>query len=152
MDKDIPIPEAARESIEDRKYLTRAFDSLIANDDRTQQNVRYTTDWRTILIDHSRAFRSDPGILQDPLFRAARDEEERRREARSSSAAFPGRSWTSSRSLTFEGVRAAEGPYLTEAEVRAVIARRDLLLQEIEESIARGRRERVPLRSIKGRA
>jgi hypothetical protein len=28
-----------------------------ANDDRTQQNFIYTEDWRTILIDHSQAFR-----------------------------------------------------------------------------------------------
>ena len=58
MDKDIPIPAEALEATERAKYLTRAFDSLIANEDRTQQNVRYTEDWRTILIDHSRSFRS----------------------------------------------------------------------------------------------
>lgn len=133
VDKDIPIPDAARESIEDRKYLTRAFDSLIANEDRTQQNVRYTTDWRTILIDHSRAFRSDPGSFRTLYF--GRHGTKKNAEGRPFLLRRLPRTFADKlRSLTFEGVRAAEGPYLTEAEVRAVIARRDLLLRDIEES------------------
>ena len=54
----VQLPESRVYDWENRNYLTRAFDCIIANDDRTQQNIRYTKDWRTILIDHSRAFRS----------------------------------------------------------------------------------------------
>ena len=39
-------------------YLQRAFDNLIANEDRHLRNILLTEDWRMILIDHSRSFRS----------------------------------------------------------------------------------------------
>ncbi len=58
-EENILKPESVLAHWNDMKYLTRAWDCLIANDDRTQQNVLYTDDWRTILIDHTRAFRSD---------------------------------------------------------------------------------------------
>lgn len=133
VDKDIRIPEAARAAVEDRKYLTRAFDSLIANEDRTQQNVRYTTDWRTILIDHSRAFRSDPGSFEALYF--GRHGTKKNTEGRPFLIRRLPRTFGDKlRALTFAGVREAAGPYLTEAEVRAVMARRDLLLRDIEES------------------
>jgi hypothetical protein len=41
------------------KYATRIWDCLVANEDRTQENILYTDDWRTLLIDHSFAFRSE---------------------------------------------------------------------------------------------
>ncbi len=133
-EKNIPIPEAARAAAEERKYLTRAFDSLIANEDRTQQNVRYTADWRTILIDHSRAFRSDPGSFRTLYF--GRHGTKKNAEGRPFLIRRLPRTFADKLgALTLEGVRAAEGSYLTEAEVRAVMARRDLLLREIEESM-----------------
>jgi hypothetical protein len=58
VEQKIPVPESAFKHKEDMKYLVRAWDCLVGNDDRTQQNVRYTTDWRVIAIDHSQAFRS----------------------------------------------------------------------------------------------
>ncbi len=134
VEKKIPIPEAARTAVEERKYLTRAFDSLIANEDRTQQNVRFTADWRTILIDHSRAFRSDPGSFRSLYF--GRHGTKKNAEGRPFLIRRLPRTFADKlRALTLEGVRAAEGSYLTEAEVRAVMARRDLLLREIEESM-----------------
>ena len=39
-------------------YLQRFFDNLIANEDRSQGNMLITADWRMILIDHSRRFRT----------------------------------------------------------------------------------------------
>src|SRR5512136_1094560 len=59
MDKGIRIPASASKHVEDMGYIYRLWCSLIANDDPTQENIRYTEDWRMILIDHSRAFRSD---------------------------------------------------------------------------------------------
>ena len=58
MDNGIKIPESNLVDWSKNKYIMRAFDCLIANEDRTQQNIRYTDGWRMILIDHSRSFRS----------------------------------------------------------------------------------------------
>ena len=68
MEDGIEIPYEAVQRIETTKYLTRAWDCLIANNDRTQQNVLYTEDWRTILIDHSRAFRSTREFTERLMF------------------------------------------------------------------------------------
>ena len=56
--KGFSILSDKRESRDKLIYLVRAFDSLIANTDRTEQNKQYTEDWRLILVDHSRSFRS----------------------------------------------------------------------------------------------
>lgn len=132
MNKGIPIPDEAGPRVENLKYVTRAWDSLIANEDRTQQNVRYTEDWRTILIDHSRAFRSDPDSVKALYF--GRRGTKKSAEGRSFLIRRLPRTFVDKlKALTIEGVREAEGPYLTDDEVRAVLARRDLLLGEIEE-------------------
>ena len=57
MEQGIPLPVKNPEAttFNRGKYIARAFDSLIANDDRTQQNTLYTKDWRVILIARSRA-------------------------------------------------------------------------------------------------
>ena len=132
MEKGIRIPDEAGPRVENMKYITRAFDSLIANEDRTQQNVRYTADWSTILIDHSRAFRSDPDSFRTLYFG--------RHGTKKSAAGRPflirrlPRAFVDRlKALTVEDVCAAEGPYLTGDEARAILARRDLLLGEIEE-------------------
>jgi hypothetical protein len=135
MEEGIPIPSAAAARIDDAKYLTRAWDCLIANNDRTQQNVLYTEDWRTILIDHSRAFLSDKehrdrliygangikmmddgaGGLRPALFRR-----------------LPRAFVDKLRTLDLAAVRAATSPYLGQAEMEAVAARAKMLLAEIE--------------------
>lgn len=70
MEKNIPLPSSGPEADnwEKRKYISRVFDALIANEDRTQQNTLYTRDWRTILIDHSRSFRSEEKYTKHLLF------------------------------------------------------------------------------------
>jgi hypothetical protein len=132
MEKGIRIPDEAGPRVENMKYVTRAWDSLIANEDRTQQNVRYTEDWRTILIDHSRAFRSAPGSVKALYF--GRRGTKKSAEGRPFLIRRLPRAFVDKlKALTIEGVREAEGPYMSEDEVRAVMARRDLLLGEIEE-------------------
>lgn len=129
MEKGIRIPQDHLESWSKRKYLTRAFDCLIANEDRTQQNIRYTKDWRTILIDHSRSFRSSDkfkeqlvfgknGLLAQQLFRR-----------------LPRIFVNNIRALDFDTIKQAVGPYLTDDEIEAVIVRKKLLLDEIDEMI-----------------
>ncbi len=140
MEDGIEIPSEAVRRIDDAKYLTRAWDCLIANNDRTQQNVLYTEDWRTVLIDHSRAFLSDKehrdrliygadgikmmddgaGALRPALFRR-----------------LPRVFVDKLRTLDAAAIRAAGAPYLEEAEIEAVAVRAGKLLAEIEAMIRR---------------
>jgi hypothetical protein len=129
MEEGIPIPEEARESTNKMKYVVRVFDCLIGNDDRTQQNLLYTQDWRTILIDHSRSFRSTQEYVQRLVYgrNGIKSAEGRlllfRRVPRSLVDNL--------RELDGNKIRQAVGPYLTEIEVAAVMARKKLLLEEI---------------------
>ena len=106
--------------------MTRAFDSLIANEDRTQQNIRYTADWRTILIDHSRAFRSKKKFTRQLMYgsKGIKGDQPIRQLPRD----FMNRI----KALTYEQIREAVGDYLTDKEIKAVMERKALLLQEIE--------------------
>ncbi len=134
MENGIRMPEEALDRTEKMKWLARAWDSLIANEDRTQQNVLYTEDWRTILFDHSRAFRSDGEFSQRLMFG---------RDGIKTSAAgqpflfrrLPRWFVDHIKTLTFENIRAAVGSTLTDAEIKAVLVRRDLLLREISDMV-----------------
>ncbi len=131
MEQGIPLPDRMPEAeIFNRgKYLTRAFDSLIANDDRTQQNIRYTKDWRTVLIDHSRAFRSSKKYCKRLLYgqNGMKEKQLFRRLPRSFVEKV--------KALDFESIKNAVDPYLKDEEIKAILARKTLLLEEIEEMI-----------------
>jgi hypothetical protein len=129
MEQGIKIPQDKLGSWNKQKYLTRAFDCLIANEDRTQQNIRYKKDWRTIIIDHSRSFRSSEkfkkqlvfgknGVLAQKLFRR-----------------LPCAFVEKVRALNFDKIKHAVGSYLTDEEIEAILARKKLLLDEIEDMI-----------------
>jgi len=129
MEQNINIPKEHLNRWIKRKYLTRAFDCLIANEDRTQQNIRYTDDWRTILIDHSRSFRSSlkftkqlmygrNGIMGVKLIRK-----------------LPREFVAKIRDLDFEKIKNAVGPLLKDKEIKAILKRKELLLKDMEEMI-----------------
>jgi len=131
MEKNIPIPESAREHTENMKYLARAWDCLVANDDRTQQNIRYTKDWRVLLIDHSQAFRSTREYTERLIFG--------RNGIKHTSDGKPFLfrrlpRWFVENLRTVDGAKITEalGPFLTEKEIDAVCKRKDLLLGEID--------------------
>lgn len=137
MEEEIGIPKSVITEWENRKYLTRAFDCIIANDDRTQQNIRYTKDWRTILIDHSRSFRSTRehtrglmfgknGIKAVALFRR-----------------LPREFVEKVKALTFEHIKEVTDPYLTDREIKAIISRRDIFIKEVEEMVKENGEENV---------
>ena len=54
----IPVPAENVNRWNRAFYLQRAFDNLIANEDRTQRNYQVNKDWCMYLIDHSRTFRT----------------------------------------------------------------------------------------------
>ncbi len=134
VDGKVRIPDQAQGPVERMKWLTRAWDSLIANEDRTQQNILFTEDWRTILIDHSRAFRSSREFTEKLVFGANGI----RRGADGRSLLFvrlPRRFYDAVTALTRETIRTAVGDTLTGKEIDALIVRRGLLIKEIDAQI-----------------
>jgi hypothetical protein len=90
----------------------RDFDQLIDNVDRTQENLLIDKDWTIWMIDHSRSFR---------LTYQLRKPQNLRRISQSLLAGMKG--------LSELRVAAATEPYLTKAEVHAMMVRRDLLIE-----------------------
>jgi hypothetical protein len=130
MEDRIPIPETAREGTDRMKYIIRAFDCLIANDDRTQQNLLYTEDWRTIVIDHSRSFRSTREHVRKLMY--GRDGIKKADDGRPHLFRRLPRSMVEAvRALDREKLEKSLGSLLKKEEIEAVLARRRLLLDEI---------------------
>jgi len=129
----IGIPRSKFYNKENMKYLTRAFDSLIGNDDRTQQNILYTKDWRAILIDHSRSFRSSKKYTKKLMYGAngLKKAGDRPMLFRRLPRAFVEKV----KALNYDDIKNAVGPYLKEKEIKAILLRKELLLEEIEEMV-----------------
>jgi hypothetical protein len=130
----IRIPDEGQGPVERMKWLTRAWDSLIANEDRNQQNILFTEDWRTILIDHSRAFRSSGEFTKKLMFGV----EGIKRGSDGRLLLFvrlPRRFYERVKALTRESIKAAVGDTLTGKEIGAILTRRDLLIKEIDTQI-----------------
>jgi hypothetical protein len=130
MEDNIRIPDASAKPWERMKYLNRAFDGLIANEDRTQQNILYTEDWRMILIDHSRSFRASEKFTER-LLSGKNAIGVRPLHIRELPRVFVEKI----KALDFSSIEGAVGPYLEKNEIEAVLVRKKLLLDEIAESI-----------------
>jgi len=124
---DIPIQYATRWS--HRKYTMRAFDSLIGNEDRTQENIRYAENWRIILIDHSRSFRSNWRYTNRLMY--GKNGVKEKKPFRKLPRTFVERV----KELTYETIQGAVGAYLSKEEIDAILKRKQLLLDEIDEMI-----------------
>jgi hypothetical protein len=133
-EKNIAIPEDAVDRVNKAKWLTRAWDSLVANDDRTQQNLLVTEDWRTILIDHSRAFRSTKEFTERLMY-GANGIKKSQTGSPFLFRRLPRWFVEKIKGLTFESIKGAVGGTLTDDEIRAILVRRDLLHKEIESLI-----------------
>jgi len=133
-EKNIAIPDDALDRVNKAKWLTRAWDSLVANDDRTQQNLLCTEDWRTILIDHSRAFRSSKEFT-DRLMYGADGIKKSKTGSPFLFRRLPRWFVDKIKALTFESIKGAVGDTLMDAEIRAILPRRDLLVKEVEAMI-----------------
>ena len=130
----IRIPDSAVDHTEKMKWLARAWDCLIANEDRNQQNVLYTEDWRMILFDHSRAFRSTKEFTERLMF-GRNGIQVSQQGTPFLFRRLPRWFVEKVKALTLEDVKAAVGTTLKDKEIKAILARRVLLIKEIEEMI-----------------
>ncbi len=106
-DKDQPIhgPEPHWSRQVSRMKL---FDQLIANIDRNQGNLLYDSDWHLFLIDHSRAFTTRTSL-----------------DGMSAPGLIDRETWRKMDALTAGDLERALGAWLTAAERKALLARRD---------------------------
>jgi hypothetical protein len=102
-------------------HILRVFDELIQNRDRNAGNLLWTKDWTMWMIDHTRAFRTDPELRSPKLLE------------RCERVLFAGL-----RGLTREELTKAVGDNLLQPEVDAVLARRDRIVKLFEDKIAKG--------------
>lgn len=118
----IPVPSGKVFGWDRATYLQRFFDNLIANEDRNMGDILITKDWRLILIDHSRSFRTWKKLL----FAANSP------GGPKLMSALPRVLVEKARALTFESISAAVGDTLSAEEIKTMLVRRDLILKEIE--------------------
>ncbi len=113
-------------------YLQRAFDNLIYNEDRHQSNYRLTENFRLILIDHSRSFRTTKASMRRLLY-----DENNKESSKFIMAQLPRSFVDKLRELDADVVRDVVGEYLTDEEIAAVLIRRDLILDWLDKRIAK---------------
>ena len=118
-------------------YLQRFWDNLIANEDRHQNQILLTKDWRMILIDHSRTFRTSKEFTKKLIFT------EKHPEGPKLMSELPRVLVEKVKALTHESIKAAAGEYLTDEEIKAVLIRRDLILAEIDKLIKKNGEDQV---------
>lgn len=118
-------------------YLQRAFDNLIANEDRHQNNILITSDWRMILIDHSRSFRTSKKFTNELIYT------EKHKEGPKLMSELPRAFVEKLKTLNFEVIKNVVGEYLQDDEINAILIRRDLILQEIDKLIAKNGEDKV---------
>ncbi|MBE3130311.1 MAG: hypothetical protein IMZ54_06290 [Acidobacteria bacterium] len=112
-------------------FLQRAFDNLISNEDRHQRNYIITEDWRMILIDHSRSFRTTKKFTTKLIY------DEKYKEGPNFIMAELPRAFVEGlKALTPEVIRTTVGVYLTDDEIAATMARRDLMIAWLDKRIA----------------
>lgn len=98
----------------------RLFDNLIYNEDRNQGNILFDPAWRLWMIDHTRAFRRQKSLLSpNTIWRIEKN------------------LWDRLQQLDLDAVKKAVSPFVSPAEVRAILKRRDLIVQIIDNLIAR---------------
>jgi Calcineurin-like phosphoesterase len=95
--------------------LMNVFDVLIDNTDRTQENALFTQDWMLVLIDHTRAFRTDSGKPR-LLYRGE--------------LKVPPALAERLKTLNREMLQQTLGPYLKKRQIDSLLKRRDLLLKD----------------------
>jgi len=112
-------------------YVAQLFDNLIGNEDRHMGNVLVTSDFRAILIDHSRTFRAGKSFVKGIPF------SEKNVPAENLMRKLPRTLVQRTLALTESAVRDVVGDLLTDEEIAAVMARKKLLALEVQKIVAR---------------
>lgn len=107
-------PEKARLWYE-QVYLMRIFDQLIYNTDRNVGNMLIDREWRLWLIDHTRAFRKHHTLKSaDSVRRCDR------------------RVFEALKTLNLDLLKRELGRFLNDAQLKALLARRDLIVARLD--------------------
>lgn len=128
-DKKIKIPNIKIYYWNRALFLQRAFDNLIANEDRHQNQYLITEDWRMILIDHSRSFRTSRKFTKKLIY------DEKYKEGPRLMKELPRAFVEKLKSLNFQIIKDIVEDYLTEKEINAVLTRKDLIIDWINKRI-----------------
>jgi hypothetical protein len=118
-------------------YLQRAFDNLIANEDRHQNQFLITEDWRMILIDHSRSFRTSKKFTKKLIY------DEKYHEGPRLMKELPRDFYAKLKSLDATILKETVGEYLNDEEIKCVLIRRDLIVDWVEKRIKKVGEDKV---------
>jgi len=143
MEEGIKVPKSALQQIDDMKYVTRLWYCLIANDDPTQENIKLTEDLRTILVDHSRAFRSNKEYTKRLVLGMKGIKKNKADGKPFLIRRVPRVLLDKINALDFANIKQAVGPYLTDKEIESIIARKKLIQDEIAEMIKQNGEDKV---------
>lgn len=116
--------------------LQRFFDNLIGNEDRHLNNYLIMEDWRVILIDHSRSFRIGKKWTSELPYGEKNKEGLVLKE-------MPRAMLEKIKALNSDVIKGFVGEYLTDEEINAVLARRDLIIQHIDKLIQQNGEDKV---------
>ncbi len=111
--------QAPRELPWTRQWQTvRLFDNLIDNDDRNEGNILIDSDWKVWMIDHTRSFTGTKKLRNPLLIRWCRRD-----------------LWEKLQELDREVLKQECKGVLSGGQIKALMARRDLLVQHIQKKI-----------------
>jgi hypothetical protein len=117
--KKISVPPQRLLQWNDQMYQVRVFNELVYNTDANLGNLLITNDWGLCMIDFTRAFRNHKELrTPENLTRIDR------------------RFYDGLRNLNEERLISEVGPYLTRDQIKALLARRDLIVKFFDEQIA----------------
>jgi hypothetical protein len=118
--------------------MQRTFDNLIANEDRHQNQYLITEDWRMILIDHSRSFRTSKKFTKKLIY-----DEKYKEGPTFIMKEIPKDLYEKLKSLNTEVIKEVVGEYLTDKEIEATLIRRDLIVEWLDKRIKKMGEEKV---------
>jgi len=127
--KNYALPQKETSDWNRSMFLQRAFDNLIANEDRHLGNYLVTKDGRILLIDHSRSFRTSKEFTSDLTF------SENHWDGNLMMRQLPISFIEKITNLDIELLKNIAGRYLTDEEINAVLLRKALVLEEVNRII-----------------
>jgi hypothetical protein len=136
VEKKIQVPPRYVFNYNRAMNLQRAFDNLIGNEDRHQKNYLITEDWRVILIDHSRTFRTGKKWTTELPYGEKNKE-------KLILKTMPRALLEKMKALDAGVIKGVVGDNLNDEEIQALLARRDLIVQHIDKLIKQDGEENV---------